>query len=391
MFHHMFAGFQEITNIKLIKDKATGVNAGYGFIEFRTAAAAAQTLTDFNGQNVPGTNKRYRLNWGAHSGGNPSAPSFAPPASSIGGPPVAATPSQPGQEGDFTIFVGDLTSDISDTALLAFFYNRFPSVKGAKIITDPSTGMPKGYGFVKFSDEAEMLRSLTEMQGAYLTTRPIRVSTAKKGTTSGITTVAMVLNSGGSLQLGAGGALPQVAAPLTEYDPNNDSTNTTLYIGNLEMNVTDDQIRFLFSTFGDLVYARVAPGKGCAFVQYMYRQHAEMAMEQLQGMLCGNNRMKIAWGKSTSKTPAVAAVPQAVYGGQYTQYYQQYPGYPYGAPIAAGYGYGYAAPQPVVSATSAAPSAVPMEVSEMTIEMQNREFAHTPSYVESYPVLGALR
>lgn len=114
------------------------------------------------------------------------------------------------------------------------------------------------------------------------------------------------------------------------------------------------------------MYARVAAGKGCAFVQYQYRQHAELAMEQLQGMLCGNvpwirsllvvlatschalpgnNRMKIAWGRSTSKAPAPAAQP--AYGG-YSGYYQQYPyaANPVGSPNVALGGLGVAVSPP---------------------------------------------
>ena len=51
-----------------------------------------------------------------------------------------------------------------------------------QVITDPLTGRSKGYGFVRFGNEAERDRSLTEMSGHIINSRPIRVSvaTAKK-------------------------------------------------------------------------------------------------------------------------------------------------------------------------------------------------------------------
>ncbi len=55
-----------------------------------------------------------------------------------------------------------------------------------QVITDPLTGRSKGYGFVRFGNEAERDRSLTEMSGHIINSRPIRVSvaTAKKSQSS---------------------------------------------------------------------------------------------------------------------------------------------------------------------------------------------------------------
>lgn len=58
-----------------------------------------------------------------------------------------------------------------------------PSVQ---VITDPLTGRSKGYGFVRFGNEGERDRSLTDMSGHIINSRPIRVSvaTAKKSQSS---------------------------------------------------------------------------------------------------------------------------------------------------------------------------------------------------------------
>ncbi len=57
-----------------------------------------------------------------------------------------------------------------------------------QVITDPLTGRSKGYGFVRFGNEAERDRSLTEMSGHVINSRPIRVSiaTAKKSQTAAL-------------------------------------------------------------------------------------------------------------------------------------------------------------------------------------------------------------
>jgi RNA recognition motif-containing protein len=47
-------------------------------------------------------------------------------------------------------------------------------VIGAKIIVDPSTKLSRGYGFVKFSSQAESQKALYEMNGKYILGKPIK-------------------------------------------------------------------------------------------------------------------------------------------------------------------------------------------------------------------------
>ncbi len=133
------------------------------------------------------------------------------------------------------------------------------------MITDPVTGRSKGYGFVRFGNEGERDRSLNEMMGHYIASRPIRVSlaTAKK-------------NPGG-LQAANAAAANAVPHP-SDYDP----TNTTLFIGGLSAGVSEDDLRTLFGRFGEIVYTKIPPGKGCGFVQFVQRGAAEAAMASMQ-------------------------------------------------------------------------------------------------------------
>ena len=46
--------------------------------------------------------------------------------------------------------------------------------------------------------------------------------------------------------------------------------------------MTEDQLRALFAPYGDIVYVKIPPGKGCGFVQYVQRSAAEQAMQVMQ-------------------------------------------------------------------------------------------------------------
>ncbi|KAJ7807492.1 hypothetical protein B0H14DRAFT_3764199, partial [Mycena olivaceomarginata] len=94
---------------------------------------------------------------------------------------------------EYSIFVGDLAPETSNSDLVAVFRNPvlglrndrapkfirpFASCKSAKIIIDPVTRMSRGFGFVRFTDDADQQRALIEMQGLYCLSRPMRISPA---------------------------------------------------------------------------------------------------------------------------------------------------------------------------------------------------------------------
>lgn len=187
----------------------------------------------------------------------------------------------------YSVFVGDLAPEVNDFLLQETFRQFYPSVRSAKVITDPSTGRSKGYGFVRFASEPERDRAL-EMQGFNLSGRPIRVSLATARRTGG---------SGGS---GGADSVPHPA----DLDP----TNTTLFIGGLSAGVSEDQLRAIFGQYGDIVYTKIPAGKGCGFVQFVERPAAEVAMASLNGQIIGANAIRISWGRSTSRAPAARGV-----------------------------------------------------------------------------------
>lgn len=158
----------QIASIKVIRNKQTLQSEGYGFIEFHSRAAAEHTLMSFNGRMMPNIEQAYKLNWASSSTGD-----------------------KRGNDGpDHTIFVGDLAADVTDYTLEAIFKASYPSVKGAKVVTDRATGRSKGYGFVRFGDITEQARAMTEMNGVPLSTRKMRIGAASKKDTGAQQTYA---------------------------------------------------------------------------------------------------------------------------------------------------------------------------------------------------------
>lgn len=306
--HTCFSHTGEVLSIKIIRNKLTGQPEGYGFVEFASHGAAERILQTYNGTLMPGTEQPFRLNWASFGIGE-RRPDAGP---------------------EHSIFVGDLAPDVTDYVLQETFRAQYPSVRGAKVVTDPTTGRSKGYGFVKFMDEMERNRAMSEMNGVYCSTRPMRISAAtpKKTTTFQQPYAAPKA------------AFPPVyTTPAVQTPPpvETDANNTTIFIGGLDPNVSEEELRQIFAQFGELVYVKIPSGKGCGFVQFGTRPPAEEAMQRMNGTMIGQQPIRISWGKNmtTKQDQPGAAWAQPTdpnqWSAAYYGYGQGYDAYAYGA------------------------------------------------------------
>ena len=85
--------------------------------------------------------------------------------------------------------------------------------------------------------------------------------------------------------------MPQLQTALPDSDPTNTTVQTPtiflisfsvdyaiylgihlqIFIGNLDPNVTEDELKQICIQFGELIYVKIPVGKGCGFVQYAAR------------------------------------------------------------------------------------------------------------------------
>lgn len=238
------------------------------------------------------------------------------------------------QETDFSVFVGDLAFEVDDATLEHTFRTYYPSTRHAKVMLDPTTGRSRGFGFVRFSNEAERDRAITEMNGVYIGTKQVRVSIATQRKPGG---APPPFSAGGasSASTMTGGGAPGSG----ETDPN----NTTLFIGGLSTSVSEAELHAAFSRCGEIVYTKIPAGKGCGFVQFVQRTAAEYALETMNGHMLGGMPIRVSWGKSSKPfhggPPSAPHHPPAYGGAGYYGHYDPYAA-PYGGYGYEAYGYG---------------------------------------------------
>lgn len=331
-------------SVKLIKPKAakheadfmSQAHSGYCFVEFDLFEDAQEALA-LNGQllpdiaipsqltgiNDPNNQKKYfRLNWA--SGATLSAPIVDSP--------------------EFSLFVGDLSALTTEAHLLLFFQKAFPdSVRTVRVMTDPITGKSRCFGFVRFTDEQERQRALTEMNGAWFGGRPLRVALAtsrnnavkrnqdyKPFSPMGYmgAPVPPIMNAPGHYDGPLGGQLKYSAPPNVDsmmgpgmggspqdfmYIPTappsgipypmnmnrsySDSTNTTVFVGGLLHEVSEQALFTLFKHFGQILQIKIPPGKNCGFIKFNTREEAEEAILAMEGYVIGGHRVRLGWGR----------------------------------------------------------------------------------------------
>lgn len=283
---------EQILSAKVIRNKQTLLSEGYGFVEFSSHAAAERVLQTYSGTLMPQTEQAFRLNWASFGAGEKRLDGGS----------------------DHSIFVGDLAVDVTDYVLQETFRSRYPSVRGAKVIIDPITNRSKGYGFVRFGDENERTRAMSEMNGVYCSSRPMRISvaTTKKGLPQQYTKPTTT-------------ATAYQVSPTQTTASDNDLNNSTIFVGGLDPMATEADLRNVFGHFGELVYVKIPVGKGCGFVQFMHRSCAEEALQRIHGTVIGQQAVRLSWGRSPVKSQGQVDPTQWSQG--YYGYAQGYEGY----------------------------------------------------------------
>ena len=147
-------------------------NPGYCFLTFHSPVQAQAVLNQISAGptpiTMPNSAKPFSMNWASSA---PSATAAVPQTYSA--PPAPPPPQQesttptshtPQFTKEYSIFVGDLAPETSNSDLVAVFRNPvlglrndrepkfirpFLSCKSAKIMLDPVTGVSRGYGFVR--------------------------------------------------------------------------------------------------------------------------------------------------------------------------------------------------------------------------------------------------
>ncbi|KAA6389796.1 MAG: putative ELAV like protein 2/3/4 [Streblomastix strix] len=140
--HGLFSQFGTIVNIKIIRDKGTGLCVGYGFIEFARAEEAAMAIRLGNGRELG--SKRVKV-WYSRK----------------------PTPDMKGSN----VYLQNYGPELEGWQLVELF-SKFGTVININMLRDKS-GKSRGAGFVRMDTNLQALNAVNALNGSLLNGRKI--------------------------------------------------------------------------------------------------------------------------------------------------------------------------------------------------------------------------
>ncbi|GBF89891.1 oligouridylate-binding protein-like [Raphidocelis subcapitata] len=258
--------FGPVEQVKIIKDKGTGMGAGYGFVKFADRRCANVALQYLNNKVLFG--QEMRVNWAFQSHQREDTSTH------------------------WHLFVGDLGQDVTDAVLFAAF-SYMPGCSDARVMWDHATGRSKGYGFVAMRSREEAQAAIERMHGQVIGSRRVRCGWAQHKQDE---SVALV-------------------------DPDEvdhaDPANTNVYVGNIAPDWQEADINSHFASFGPVLEVKLHKKGGYGFVRYRDHKDAVRAIVETNTKVMFGRPVKCSWGKNATgqrQSAAAAAAAAASLG-----------------------------------------------------------------------------
>ncbi|KAG2540462.1 hypothetical protein PVAP13_9NG556600 [Panicum virgatum] len=153
----LFEQAGSVEMVEVIYDKLTGRSRGFGFVTMSSVQEVEAAVEQFNGYVLDG--RSLRVNSGP-----------APPRE-------LSSPRGPRGEAN-RVYVGDLSWGVDNSAL-ANLFNEQGEVLEARVIYDRESGRSRGFGFVTYGSSEEVENAISNLDGAELDGRRIRVTVAE--------------------------------------------------------------------------------------------------------------------------------------------------------------------------------------------------------------------
>ncbi|CAL4931249.1 unnamed protein product [Urochloa decumbens] len=153
----LFEQAGSVEMVEVIYDKLTGRSRGFGFVTMSSVEEVEAAVEQFNGYVLDG--RSLKVNSGP-----------APPRDQ-------SSPRGPRGEAN-RVYVGNLSWGVDNSAL-ANLFNEQGEVLEARIIYDRESGRSRGFGFVTYGSSEEVENAISNLDGADLDGRQIRVTVAE--------------------------------------------------------------------------------------------------------------------------------------------------------------------------------------------------------------------
>ncbi|KAL8978214.1 MAG: hypothetical protein Q9205_006154 [Flavoplaca limonia] len=222
-----------------------------------------------------------------------------------------------------SLFVHALSPSTTTEELTSFFSQSFP-LKHATVVSDPTSKLSKGYGFVTFTDPSDALEALTTLNGSLFDGHKIKLELAKPRSRD-------PASSSGRMDIKTLHSLPDQKKAPPGREQLFVNPPPQLIVRNLPWTINKpDQLAALFKSYGKIKRATMPKRKpgfsaGFGFVVLRGRKNSEKALTEVNGKVIHGRRIAVDWAvgkdawesmnQSKSTVPTRRKTPPTVEGG----------------------------------------------------------------------------
>lgn len=196
-----------------------------------------------------------------------------------------------------TVFVGQLTQKVREKDLQKFF-GKLGKIEHVLLIRDKFTNRSKGFAYVEMSNLEDVPKVLIlngQIPDFQVFPIMIKASEAEKNFAAKKDSVMNNTAVGGAVALGGAFGGLGLAGGLTGASL---SAAARIYCGNLHTNITEDDLRCVFQSFGEVVSVNInrdemGRSKGFGFIQFSAPQEANFALSKGNGLELAGNYLKL--------------------------------------------------------------------------------------------------
>ena len=179
------------------------------------------------------------------------------------------------------LFVGNLPPRLCFPELEDLFL-PFGTIISADLMTDPTTGRSRGFGFVEMESNDAARAAMTALNGSTIEGQALTVNEANPGRGGG----------GASHDSSARSSAPSSGSTSRPFSPGprpTSSSGTRLFVGNLPYTATNADLERLFAEAGKVTSVSVmtdratGQSKGFAFVEMSSKEDAAAAIKRFDG------------------------------------------------------------------------------------------------------------
>ena len=155
------------TSVRIAKDRKMGTSRGFGYIDYSDRDQAEKVVAAMQGLQIDGRDIKVDISLGKKNGDSESRPD---------------KPRAPRVPQENSVFIANLAFDTTESEVSDLCKTVLGDGKVSRVrfVNDRETGRPRGFGYIDFEDAESAAQAISDLNGAELRGRKVRLDKAQK-------------------------------------------------------------------------------------------------------------------------------------------------------------------------------------------------------------------